>query len=163
VLSPLGVQWLLPRFHGAEPAAKILAMVVGAASLEALGRNALVALGRQRMAALLAVGFGVLAVGLDVAVLRAGLGIEAVAGVALGTWTALGLALAWSGLRALDLAPAAAVRALLPPCARFAWAGAVLFAAEHALPAMWMRAAAVLLLTTIPELPSLARYFGHRA
>jgi O-antigen/teichoic acid export membrane protein len=126
ILSEPLIAWLLPEFAHAANTTKILCLTMAAASVEGLARNVLVALDRQRAAALLAVGFGLAAIALDVVVLEAGLGIEGVATVALASWCALALSLAFSACRALGL-PA---RGLRGPLLRLAWGGAALLAVE---------------------------------
>jgi O-antigen/teichoic acid export membrane protein len=158
ILSEPVILALLPRFAGAATATKLLCLTMAAASIEALARNVLIALGRQRAAAVFATGFGALALGLDVAALRAGLGVAGVAAVALLGWTGLSLALTVVAARALGLPRGEVRNALAGSMLRFAYGTAALLAVEilrDAIPGgVWGRSAAFLLLvmpaTTAP-------------
>jgi O-antigen/teichoic acid export membrane protein len=158
VLSEPAILLVLPRFAPGIVATKILALTMLWAGLEKLALNVLVALGRQRRAALLSLAFGFAAAGLDVVLLWLGLGIEAVAAVSLLSGAFLAVTLAWLAYRRLGVA--VAPRALAWPLARLVYGSVALLVVELAadrLPGgVWSRAAGLVVLT-LPLLKGVRR------
>ncbi len=132
IAAEVAIHGLLPRFEAGVPAAKVLALTALAAAIEGPALNAIVAIGRQGTAALVSLAFVATATAGQIAVLVAGLGIEAVAGVAVVVGFGQAVAVAGLGYRWLDAGPAGTARALGPPLARLGYGGLAFLAVEAA-------------------------------